>query len=105
MKQADIKLGKTILFQESACPSMVAWHIGATEIDQTNDASDRKCTGEKTLQGKCLCVNSVFLSLLTFLYSLYNFFTLSMDYFYNWKKTNAKTNQVFLFTNSSVSPI
>ena len=60
--------------------------------------------GKKILEGKCLYVNSVLLSLLTFLYSLYNFFIISMDYFYNWKK-QMKEQTGFLFTNSSVSPI
>lgn len=60
MKQADIKLGKTILFQESACPSMVARHIGAIKIDQTNDVSNRKCTGGKKYCKESACVLTVF---------------------------------------------
>ena len=51
------------------------------------------------------CVLTVFSSLFWLSVFFVYFFTISMDYFYNWKKTNAKTNQVFLFTNSSVSPI
>ena len=60
--------------------------------------------GKKILQGKCLCVNSVFLSLLTFLYSLYNFFTLSMDYFYNWKKQMQKQTRFFCSLNPQFIP-
>lgn len=58
MKQADIKLGKTILFQESACPSMVAWHIGATEIDQTMRATEN-ALGKKHCK-ESACVLTVF---------------------------------------------
>lgn len=60
MKKADIKVGKTILFQESAYPSMVAWHIGAIKIDQTKDVSDRKCIGGKKYWKESACVLIVF---------------------------------------------
>ena len=53
--------------------------------------------GKKILEGKCLCVNSVFLSLLTFLYSLYKFSTISTYYFYNLKKINKYKNKQGLF--------
>lgn len=41
---------------------------------------------KKILEGKYLCAKTVFLSLFTFLYALYKFYTISTYYFHNLKK-------------------